>query len=121
MFTFPMHRNVDAAASPLPAEGTAEGLAHLPLEVLAPFVERLGSPPAVDLAPDPEEQILFRERQHRLRAAFKALPEDDQLCLRLSADGLRYRDIAATVGIPIGSVAISLASPFKRLERSDSR
>ncbi len=74
-----------------------------------------------DTSPGPEEQLIFRERQERMRAVFKALPESDQVCLRLRADGLRYREIATTVGISLGSVAASLARSFRRLERTDSR
>jgi len=74
-----------------------------------------------DTGAGPEEQMLFREKQQRLLAVFKALPESDRVCLRLRADGLRYREIAATVGISLGSVASSLARSFERLGRTDSR
>ena len=74
-----------------------------------------------DDAPGPEEDLLFRERQQRLRAVLHALPENDQVCLRLRAEGCRYREIAAIVGISLGSVAASLARSFERLQRMDSR
>ncbi len=74
-----------------------------------------------DDQPGPEEQILFRERQQRLRAVFAALPETDRMCLRLRADGLRYREIAATLGISLGSVAASLSRSFERLQRVEER
>ncbi|MGI4981294.1 MAG: RNA polymerase sigma factor [Janthinobacterium lividum] len=74
-----------------------------------------------DDAPGPEEQLLFRERQLRLRAVLRVLPENDQICLQLRADGCRYREIASLVGISLGSVASSLARSFERLRRTDAR
>ena len=74
-----------------------------------------------DDAPGPEEDLLFRERQQRLRSVLRVLPENDQVCLRLRADGCRYREIAAIVGISLGSVAASLARSFERLRRMDAR
>lgn len=74
-----------------------------------------------DEAPGPEEQLLFRERQLRLRAVLRVLPENDQICLQLRADGCRYREIASLVGISLGSVAASLARSFERLRRTDAR
>jgi RNA polymerase sigma-70 factor, ECF subfamily len=41
-------------------------------------------------------------------AVVHALPEVDQKCLLLRAEGLRYREIAA-VGISLGAVSMSLA------------
>jgi RNA polymerase sigma-70 factor (ECF subfamily) len=74
-----------------------------------------------DVAPGPEEHLLFHERQERLRAVVHALPENDQMCLRLRAEGWRYREIASTLGISLGSVAASLARSFERLKRTDAR
>ena len=74
-----------------------------------------------DEAAGPEESLLFRERQQRLRAVLRVLPEDDQVCLRLRAEGCRYREIAAIVGISLGSVAASLARSFEKLRRTDAR
>ena len=74
-----------------------------------------------DDAPGPEEELLFRERQVRLRAVMHALPENDQVCLRLRSEGCRYREIASIVGISLGSVAASLARSFERLRRMDAR
>jgi RNA polymerase sigma-70 factor, ECF subfamily len=73
----------------------------------------------LDPSPDPESQLSFTQRQRRLRAAVKALPETDQFCLRLRAEGLRYREIARVVGISLGSVSISLSQSLARLVRAD--
>ncbi|HEY0163475.1 MAG TPA: RNA polymerase sigma factor [Edaphobacter sp.] len=68
---------------------------------------------------NPEEELLFSERQTRLRRAFSALPEADRLCLQLRAEGLKYREIADVLGISLGSVANSLGRSMSRLRRSD--
>jgi RNA polymerase sigma-70 factor, ECF subfamily len=75
----------------------------------------------VDTAPNPEEQVLSTQRQGRLVAVLNALPEQDQMCLRLRAEGLRYREIARIVGISLGAVSISLARSLARLMSADER
>jgi len=74
-----------------------------------------------DIHPDPslnpEEQATFNQRQTRLLAAMEALPPQDQSCLRLRAEGLRYREISDVLGISLGSVAASLARSLERLGR----
>jgi RNA polymerase sigma-70 factor (ECF subfamily) len=72
-----------------------------------------------DLNPDPEEQLRMRQRQRRLLAVVQALPEPDQSCLHMRAEGLRYREIAEALGISLGSVAASLARSLARLGRAD--
>jgi len=74
-----------------------------------------------DPAPGPDEHLLFGERQAMLLSVLKALPETDQCCLRLRAEGLRYREISKVLGISLGSVAASLARSLARLERTDKR
>lgn len=70
---------------------------------------------SVDPALNPEEQAVCRSRQMRLLAVLRALPERDRWCLWLRAEGLRYRDIAETLGVSLGSVAASLSRALKRL------
>jgi RNA polymerase sigma-70 factor (ECF subfamily) len=74
-----------------------------------------------DPAPGPEEELLFSERQRRLLKAMQALPAMDQMCLRLRAQGCRYREISQVLGISLGSVANSLARSLAKLERMDNR
>ena len=71
-----------------------------------------------DPAPDPEATVLFTERQLRLRRVLEALPDKDQACLRLRAEGLRYREIAKVLGISLGAVASSMVRALERLERA---
>jgi RNA polymerase sigma-70 factor (ECF subfamily) len=66
---------------------------------------------------NPEEQATFNQRQTRLLAAMQALSPQDQCCLRLRAEGLRYREISEVLSISLGSVANSLARSLERLGR----
>jgi RNA polymerase sigma-70 factor (ECF subfamily) len=73
----------------------------------------------LDSSPDPEEQMLFAQKRRRLLAVVRALPEEDQSCLRLRAEGLRYREIAAAAGMSLGAVSMSLARSLARLKRAE--
>jgi RNA polymerase sigma-70 factor, ECF subfamily len=72
-----------------------------------------------DPAENPEEQLLSGQRLQRLQAVLRALPEQDQWCLSLRAEGLRYREIAEVLGMSLGSVAASLGQSLARLSRAD--
>jgi len=72
-----------------------------------------------DPAPNPEERVCAEQRTKRLVAVLKVLPETDQYCLRLRAEGLRYREIAAALGMSLGAVAMSLTRSLGRLMRAD--
>ncbi len=74
-----------------------------------------------DPSPDPEEQLSSAQRRHRLLAVVRALPEADQGCLRLRAEGLRYREIASVLGMSLGAVSLSLTRSLARLIRADGR
>jgi RNA polymerase sigma-70 factor, ECF subfamily len=73
----------------------------------------------VDPAPDPEVRLALTERARRVRSVFRALPERDRQCLFLRAEGLRYRDIARTLGISLGGVAKSLARSMTRFVNAE--
>src|SRR5580658_2457636 len=75
----------------------------------------------LDPAPNPEEQLAASPRYARLRAVLQALPERDQCCLHLRAEGLRYREIAGVLGMSLGAVSISLTRSLARLERADGK
>jgi len=74
-----------------------------------------------DPSPNPEEQVSSTQRRRRLLAVVNALPEEDQSCLRLRAEGFRYREIAAVLDMSLGSVSISLTRSLARLIRADGR
>jgi len=72
-----------------------------------------------DPSPDPEEQMSFKQRRSRLLAVLAALPEEEQCCLRLRAEGLQYREIAEVLGMSLGAVSNSLTRSLARLMRAD--
>jgi RNA polymerase sigma-70 factor (ECF subfamily) len=72
-----------------------------------------------DPSPNPEENAVSAQRQRRLSSVASALPEQDQWCLYLRAEGLRYREIAEVLGISLGSVSNSLSKSLERLLRAD--
>jgi RNA polymerase sigma-70 factor (ECF subfamily) len=74
-----------------------------------------------DPSPNPEEQVSFSQKRRRLLAVLQALPAEDQGCLWLRAEGLRYREIAAILGISLGAVSMSLTRSLARLIRADGR
>jgi len=74
-----------------------------------------------DPAPGPETQLSMAQRLDRMQSVYEALPEHDQHCLRLRAEGLRYREIATVLGISLGAVSISLTRSLARLVRADGR
>ena len=71
-----------------------------------------------DRAPNPEERMAIKERQERFRAVLRVLPGQDQCCLYLRAEGLRYREISGVLGMSLGAVSISLTRSLARLERA---
>ena len=72
-----------------------------------------------DPSPGPEEACASMQRQKRLLAVVKSLPDVEQSCLRMRAEGLRYREIAAILGISLGSVSAFLARSLAKLIRLD--
>ena len=73
----------------------------------------------IDPAPNPETQLAWRQRRLRLAPVIHALPARDRRCLLLRAEGLRYREIALTLGMSLGAVAKSLARSMSRLVNAD--
>jgi len=72
----------------------------------------------LDQATNPEEQLVDIQRQKQLLSIVRALPEQDQWCLYLRAEGLRYREIAKALEMSLGAVSNSLARSMARLERA---
>jgi RNA polymerase sigma-70 factor, ECF subfamily len=71
-----------------------------------------------DSNPNPEEHAANNQQQRRLQAILRALPEQDRSCLYLRAEGLRYRDIAATLGVSLGTVSLALTRSLARMKRA---
>jgi len=72
-----------------------------------------------DPSPNPEEHASAAQRRRKLLSIFDALPEEDRWCLRLRAEGLKYREIAQVVGISLGGVSVSLTRSIRRMIRAD--
>lgn len=86
-----------------------------------PMSERTLAERQIDPDTNPEERLADDQRQKILLAVMQALPEQDQHCLRLRAEGLPYREIADVLGISLGAVSNSLVRSFERLNRADGR
>jgi RNA polymerase sigma-70 factor (ECF subfamily) len=72
-----------------------------------------------DATPNPEEQAASSQGLERLQAVLRALPEQDRCCLNLRAEGLRYREIAAALGMSLGAVSMALTRSLARMERAN--
>jgi RNA polymerase sigma-70 factor (ECF subfamily) len=70
-----------------------------------------------DGRPSPEETLLEREQDARLKAALARLPEQQRQCLHLRAEGLRYREMAEVLGVGTSTVAEWVQKGLKQLER----
>jgi RNA polymerase sigma-70 factor (ECF subfamily) len=75
----------------------------------------------VDRTPNPEVQLVANQRLLRLRGVLCALPEQDQRCLSLRAEGLTYREIAQVLDISLGAVSLSIARSLARFASADER
>jgi RNA polymerase sigma-70 factor (ECF subfamily) len=71
-----------------------------------------------DTSPNPEDRVAEDQRHERLLGVYRALPEQDQRCLSLRAEGLTYREIAQVLGISLGGVSLSLGRSLARLSRA---
>jgi len=76
---------------------------------------------AVDAAPNPEAALADGQRKQRIEAVVRALPEQDQRCLMLRAEGLRYREIGNVLDMSLGAVAKSLERSLERILRATGR
>ena len=80
----------------------------------AAVVARVADPGA-----GPEELLAGDRRRQRLGELLRLMSERDRQCVYLRAEGLRYRDIAKTLGVSLGSVAKSLVRAMKQLDAVD--
>jgi RNA polymerase sigma-70 factor (ECF subfamily) len=69
---------------------------------------------------NPEQRLAEEQRQRHLQALLRRMPERDRRCIHLRAEGLRYRDIAKTLGVSLGTVAKSVVRALTRLTAADT-
>jgi len=69
---------------------------------------------------NPEEQFADAQHRQRMLRAIEDMPEMDRCCLFLRAEGLRYRDIAAIVGLSLGGVSLALGRALTQLRKVGS-
>lgn len=74
---------------------------------------------AADQRPNIESALVSRQRLQTIQAVTRALPERDQCCLSLRAEGLSYREIAETLGVSLGAVSISITRSLARMREAD--
>ena len=70
--------------------------------------------------PGPELSAALSQRHRRLLAIVRSLPPQDQQCLHLRAEGLRYREIAHVLGISLGSVAMILSRALLKITQAEA-
>ena len=67
-----------------------------------------------------QEKILKEQQRARLRKAISELAPRQRRCLELRAEGLTYREIAATLSIGVSSVQNHLARGIDRIQKGFS-
>ena len=72
---------------------------------------------SVTASDDPERNIIDAQRRQIIDAAIRELSPQQRQCLHLRAEGLRYHEIASTIGISISSVAVFLRRAVSKLRK----
>ncbi len=72
-------------------------------------LEHVGRLEAVETVDGPAHAVLEQEERERVRVALGRLPDRQRDCLLLRHSGYTYAEIAATLGIAVGSVGVILA------------
>jgi RNA polymerase sigma-70 factor (ECF subfamily) len=68
-----------------------------------------------DAGQNPERSLMERENMRKLHRAVSALSPQQQQCLRLRAEGLKYAEIADVIGISVSTVYEFLKRAVTRL------
>ena len=66
----------------------------------------------------PERSLIEREKLKRVHQAVTQLSPQQRQCLRLRAEGLKYEEIAETIGISVSSVYEFLRRAVTRLRKA---
>jgi RNA polymerase sigma-70 factor (ECF subfamily) len=81
-----------------------------------PFETALGTSSPADHRRRPDQLVLERERNQRLKEALSRLSPVQRECLHLRAAGMKYREIGELVGLPTSTVADYLNRALEQLE-----
>ncbi|HLK47075.1 MAG TPA: sigma-70 family RNA polymerase sigma factor [Bryobacteraceae bacterium] len=71
-----------------------------------------------DLRPPADAGLIERERMKQIAEAWKTLSAQQRQCLYLRSEGLKYREIAAALGISISTVREFLTRAIARLQKA---
>jgi RNA polymerase sigma-70 factor (ECF subfamily) len=80
------------------------------------FDELLAGVEPVDSQPDPEHMLIRSSQKAALEEAIRGLSPQQKNCLYLRGQGLRYREIAETIGISTSAVGEFLRRAAVRLK-----
>jgi RNA polymerase sigma-70 factor (ECF subfamily) len=86
-------------------------------DVMQPFDPDLESS-IIQRRNDPEQDAIEGEQMLRLNRAVAGLSEQQRNCLHLRAEGLRYHEIAETIGISVSTVGEFLRRAVTRLKKA---
>jgi RNA polymerase sigma-70 factor, ECF subfamily len=90
-------------------------------EATAPSLPREDADRAIDVIPDPnpstDEALIRRQRLLAVAAAVQTLSPQQRICLRLRAEGLRYREIGEVLGVSAGTVSEFVQRALARLKK----
>jgi RNA polymerase sigma-70 factor, ECF subfamily len=70
-----------------------------------------------DPAPDAEQMVLQGEDRQRFEASLRSLSHQEQQCVFLRLEGLRYAEIAEVLGVSVGNVSTYLSRGIKKLRK----
>ena len=71
-----------------------------------------------DGRPNPEQELIRGEQTRRISEEVLRLPELQRECLRLRAEGLRYYEIAAVLGIAMTAAVDHVRRALAKLRRA---
>jgi RNA polymerase sigma-70 factor (ECF subfamily) len=92
---------------------------HAAEEKLIPYDEEKHAD--IILMKEPEQDLVFDERKERLQIALERLPlEFREVIVLYELEGLSYKELAATLGIPIGTVMSRLSRARQRLKEDSA-
>jgi RNA polymerase sigma-70 factor, ECF subfamily len=66
----------------------------------------------------PEKQLIRNQQTAKLNEVVGSLSAQQRLCLHLRAEGLRYAEIAETIGVSTSTVGEFLARAIKKLKKA---